>query len=260
MRNITRLFALAAFATFFSVVLNGQSDPAIPRAMPSNVVAQLQEKMENQPKITPQELADYGNERLAKVGFNYHVDPCDIESVKTETKFPLAEYGEVFHIYPFVGVGIKSAPIMAREPGDAPCGCWLELPVTKASTGYLQIVTDKGDVQIGKNNKLLTEIVELVDPTLKKTIRSWVVFQGGEPAGISKDGKNIYMELEIKDILIETAADGSLRFVPASSPDIITDHIDLTKFPKDPDNDYLGFRQFKKGKLKYTTKFSHVCT
>jgi hypothetical protein len=260
MTIVPRILAFLAFSVFISTNVKGQPGSQIPRAMPSDLIADVAKKKESEPKITPQQLADYANERLAAVGFNYHIDPCDIESNKTEIKFPLAEYGEVFHVYPFTGVGGKSAQLMAKEPGDAPCGCWLELPLTKASDRYLEVVTNKGVVQIGTENKFLVETVELVDPTLKKMLRKWLVFHGGEPAGISLDGKSVYMDLEIEEILVETAADGTLRFVPSSSPDIITKHVDLKTFPKDPENDYLGFRQFTKGKLKYTIKFSHVCT
>lgn len=261
MKVISVCSALVAIFFAFAPTIEAQSDtPYMPKVMPSTLLTELRAKQEAEPKITPHQLAVHANERLAAVGFDYHIDPCDVESTKTEIKFPLSEYNEVFHVYGLTGGDGTNIQFMAKEPGDAPCGCWLYLPIIKAANDRLQIVTDKGLVSISTKNKFLVEKVELVDPTLRKTIRSWYVHSGGEPAAVSADGKTVYMEFEIKELLIGTGPDGTLHFVPRTSADIITKYVDLKRFPKDPDNDYLGFRQFTKGEVKYTLKFSHVCT
>ncbi|HMO80178.1 MAG TPA: hypothetical protein PKD24_05255 [Pyrinomonadaceae bacterium] len=231
-----------------------------PRVLSSTLITDVLAKKEQNPEITPSELARFANERLKIVGLDHHVDPCDVGSVKTELGFPGAEYGEVFHVYRFADTTGASKEFLAREPGDAPCGCWLNLPLVKASTKFLEIVTDKGPIQIKTTDKLLLERVELMDNTLMRTIREWIVINGGEPAGISSDGKKVYMSTEIDELFIETAEDGSIAMVPRDQPDIITNYTDLKKFPKDPNNDYVGFRKFTKGKTTYTLKFSHVCT
>lgn len=261
MKVISVSFALIVLCLAVAPNIEAQSVRSdLPRVLPSTLLTELREKQEAEPDIAPQRLADHANERLAVLGFNYHIDPCDVESRKTEFKFPLTEYNEVFHVYPLTGGDGNNMQVMAKEPGDAPCGCSLDLPITRAANDQLQIVTDKGSVSISAKNKFLFEKVELVDATLRKTTRSWYVHSGVEPAAVSADGKTVYMDLEIESLLIGTSADGALRFVPRTSADIITKYVDLRRFPKDPDNDYLGFRQFTKGKVKYTLKFSHVCT
>jgi hypothetical protein len=243
----------------FALAASGQErEPPLPRIASSTVVADIEAKRLADRRITPQQLADFGNQRLKVVGFDFKTDPCDIESVRTEIGFPEAEYGEVFHIYPFQGDAGAKLELLAREPGDAPCGCWLDLPVRKAFKDRLEVITDKGAVEIGTKD-LLVETVQLMDASLRRLTREWMVSDGGAPVGISIDGKKIYMDAGVQGLFLETADDGNLRFVPRTSPDIITAHVDLKRFPKDPDNDYAGFRRFTKGKVVYNVKFSHIC-
>lgn len=248
---------LIAFGAFFGAF--GQLYEKLPKLIASPVVAETLERLGRKPAISARLLADFANSKLLSGGYEFEVDPCDIKSTETTLKYP-GDEGGVFHIYEMTDATGNARSFLAREPGDAPCGCWLHLPVVSITEKRMVLVSDKGTIEVERPNDLLVESVELVDRTLDKSLGTWVVPHGGPPDGISVDGKNLYIEIEKTGLFLEIARNGALRFVPGGSVAIITKFTDLKKFPKDPQNDYLGFRRFSNGRKTFTVKFSHVCT
>jgi hypothetical protein len=231
----------------------------LPKLMPSSLISDIEALAGRKPASTAGALAALANTKLATSGFEFETDPCDMESTPTTDKYP-GEYGGVYHVYKINEGPGKERSFLAREPGDAPCGCWLNLPVTAATQKRLVLVSDGGPFEIKPPKKLLLEEAMLVDASLRKVVRTWVVPNGGPPDGISTDGKKLYIAIEKTPLLLEIADTGMLRFIPRKTPAVITKFTDLTKYPKDRQNDYLGFRRFTKGKIIFTIKFSNVCT
>ncbi|HYP50926.1 MAG TPA: hypothetical protein VEQ34_08305, partial [Pyrinomonadaceae bacterium] len=56
----------------------------LPQITPSTVVEDLAARKQRNPKISAQELADYGNELLKQQGFNFYFDTCDIAEVNDQ--------------------------------------------------------------------------------------------------------------------------------------------------------------------------------
>lgn len=231
------------------------STNSLPKLVPSSLISDVEERAGKKPAITADALAEFANKRLAVNGFEFETDPCDIESTATKNKYP-GEYGGVYHVYKIN----EKQSFMARELGDAPCGCWLNLPLKAASRNSLVLVSDSGTFEIKPPKKLLLQEAMLVDGSLRKTVRTWILPRGGAPDGISSNGKSIYIAIEKTPLFLEITDKGTLRFVPRKTAIAITKFTDLKKFPKDPKNDYLGFRRFTNGKVTFTIKFSHVCT
>ena len=230
----------------------------LPKVLPSLLVKDVNARSTSNPKIEASELAAYANGKLKQNGYGFEVDPCDLKTETTKISFP-GDDGGVFHIYRLKNSAGGYESFMAREPGDAPCGCWLNLPVTKAGKSVLNIVADKSVLSVQTPKDLIIEDVELVDISLRKIVRKWLVPQGGGPDAISTDGLKLYFETGIDALYIEITEDGSLQFVPKSSLTIISKHTDLKKFPHDPNNAYLSFRKFSNGKRLLIVKFSEVC-
>lgn len=240
-------------------VLSQISNNSLPKLVPSSLISDIEERAGKKPAITANALADFANKKLATSGFEFETDPCDMESTATTDKYP-GEYGGVYHVYKINENPGNERSFLAREPGDAPCGCWLNLPLTTATQKRLVLVSDGGFFEIKPPKKLLLEEAMLVDGSLRKIVRTWIVPNGGPPDGISVDGKKLYIAIEKTPLLLEIAQTGTLRFIPRKTAAVITKFTDLKKFPKDPENDYLGFRRFTNGKVTLTIKFSHVCT
>jgi hypothetical protein len=230
----------------------------LPSVLPAAIEAHIAELMQRQPALSPEDLAIKANERMATVGFDYDFDPCDLKTRPTNRTFP-GEEGGVYHAYDLIGTNGKKVSILAREPGDAPCGCWVQFPIHSITRQAMIIVTSSGTQNVVMPKGLLFEEITLVDKTLKRSVRNWVVPSGGPPVGISKDGTKLYFEIGETPLYLEISARGKLMIVPKGAKGMITSFTDLTKFPKDRNNDYLGYRRFNAARTAMTVKFSHVC-
>ena len=230
----------------------------LPSVLPAAIEAHIAELMQKQPGLSPEDLANMANETMATVGFDYEFDPCDLKTRSTNRVYPREE-GGFYHAYDLIGGNGKKVAILAREPGDAPCGCWVQFPIRSITRQAMSIVTSSGTQNVVMPKGLLFEEITLVDKTLKRSVRNWVVPSGGPPAGISKDGIKLYFEIDETPVYLEISARGKLMIVPKGAKGMITSFTDLTKFPKDPNNAYLGYRRFNAGRTAMTVKFSHVC-
>ena len=229
----------------------------LPKVMHSILLSDLQTRAQAEPKISAKELAAYANNKLAEIGYAYSFDPCDVESAATKIKYPTDNDDDFFHVYNTVDVTGKKLSFLASQPYDAPCGCSIDLPITSATPMRLAIVAQERRLEIAIPAKLLFEEIELVDASMRKTIRRWVIPDGGPPDAISIDGRKIYMQIESTPLYLEVPPNGTLKIVPRNSLGLIRTFTDLKRYPKDPNNAYLGFRRFSNGKIY---KFSWPCT
>ncbi|HVF48074.1 MAG TPA: hypothetical protein VNA17_10945 [Pyrinomonadaceae bacterium] len=251
------MVVIVSFANAFSQTEVG----AIPKLMPSTLAADIQARVKSAQNISVPKLAEFANKTLASKGFEFIVDPCDAKTTATKIEYPdKYEHTLYFHSYDFLDVAGKKIGILASEPSDAPCGCWLPLPLTFATSKHITLASNNGPIQVRTPELFLLEKVELVDRSLRKTSSTWIFPRGGPPDAISSDGRKLYMEIEDAPLYLEISPDGALRFVSRTAPGIIKRFIDLEKFPNDPDNAYLGYRRFSSGRKTFTYKFSHTCT
>ena len=250
------LLAIAAISNGYSQA----SYEGLQKITPSSLLDDVQARAKQAPKLSPPVLADFANKKLAVSGFEFEFDPCDAQSTATKIKYPAEFDGSVYHIYDGVDRVGSTRQFLASQPEDAPCGCWINLPLTAATSKGIVVVSNKGPLEIRPPDKFLFEENQLMDVTLRKSKTKWLVPDGGPPDAISVDGRRLYRRIAETPLFLEIADVGTLKFVPSSSPGIITRFTDLKKFPKDPNNDYLGFRRFSGGGKVYTVKFSHICT
>lgn len=256
-----RVFWTAAISALLITAAIGQKNyDNIPVVLAPDIVQEIQEYATKNPKVSTTALGEFANQKLKVNGYNFGVDPCDMKTKPTTMAFPGGYDNEKFHIYTVTDIRGKSIKFLAREPGDAPCGCYLDLPLKAITSKRAVVATKNAELVIKTPNNILFEQMELADATLRKTTRMWIVPDGGPPDGISADGTKLYVDVEDTPLFLEIGLDGVLKFVPRTAPDIIKKFVDLKKFPRDRNNDYLGFRRFTNGKRTFTIKFSHVCT
>ena len=221
----------------------------------SNLEKEMMKVKEKNPKISAGKLADYGNKLLAVRGFDFSF-AADAESDLGTTEVDSKEY----EIYKFKKTDGSELKFATNEHGSHPCGTWTGLAVTKLSEKQLTIVADQKFYDVLMPQKLIFDEIELVGKNLKTKIRRWLTPLDAMPEAISKDGKTIYIPTEFDEIFLGISDDGSLRFVSSQNPNLIKNNTDLKNFPKEKDNDYLGYKRFGKGRQSFIVKFSYPCT
>lgn len=221
---------------------------------PSDILDELRKRAAEQPKLKPTELADFGNRLLPEKGYNFTLDPSEFKNV-IDNKYDLFE---------LTG---KQTTFQLQEPEGSPCFDVLKLPVEKINTETMVVVSDGIKYALKRPKTFYTEQFALVDSTLKKVIREWAAPIDATPAGISKDGKNVYVEfdfsdndyeqeLQIPSLLIEISEQGVIRFIARDDPRIKRGK-ELEGYPTIGE---ISYRKFNTGKQHYIVRFSYPCT
>lgn len=220
----------------------------VPSIASPDVEQQMLKRREADSSIRPSELAKFGNSIAAKAGFSFSFAPDGFIEQGANARYDLTlADGRKFRI-------------LAPLPGEHPCGIYTEFPIAGATASLLTLVVDGREFNVTRPKKFGMDEVTLVDSSLKRTLRKWVVPMDSSPIAISQDGTKIYVNSAVDDVFIEVDARGRLSFVAKGAELMIVKNNDLTRFPREKDNDYLGYRRFKSGNKSYTVKFSHPCT
>lgn len=218
------------------------------------IFEQLEQRKATNRSINAEGLAEVANGFAREQGFPFGFDPANFrERVRTVR-------GKRTAYYDLVGVNGRRLRFAAPERGDHPCGTHTEFPVRRLSGSTFDLVSGGKTYPTRIPKQFVTDQIELVDATLKRSLAKWLVPMDSTPVGISRDARRIYLSTEMDQLLLEIDASGNLRYVAARSPQIIRDGVDLKRFPKDKKNDYLGFRRFRSGRTTHFVKFSHPCT
>lgn len=233
---------------------------------PSEISKKLKQKIDENPQISTAELVEFGNNLIKTYGYDFSFYTCVIaEANKTSEA---TDYSETFTPFDYELKDVKgkklSFQIMSKEWGH-PCGCNFEIPVLKVGEKEMTVIANGKPYELQRPKDFYLEEVELVDKNLKKTSRKWFNAFDMPPVGISIDGTKIYVEtgydnFNIQNILLEISENGEFKFVSYDNPNIIKDAEQILDFPKDPNNSYLGYLNFKSGNKSYILKYSNPCT
>ncbi len=222
----------------------------------SKIIERMKERKEKIPKISSNDLAEFGNALLTKNGFDFSFAAEQGEVLISDVDVD----GDDFEIYKFVQIADGKPRLFAtRAHGSHPCGTWSGLTVTKLNVSQMTIAADGKFYPVALPKELIFDDIELVEKNLKKPIRRWLTPLDATPEAISKNGKIIYVSTELGEILLGIGADGTLSFVAADDRRLVKQNIELKNYPKDPENDYLGFKKFSAGKQNFFLKFSYPC-
>ncbi|MCA1622321.1 MAG: hypothetical protein LC768_01175 [Acidobacteria bacterium] len=234
-----------------------------PIIKPSKVIEDLLGKKKENPKISAKELSEFGNELIKKDGYNFGFNVCEIAKANNLNEGDF--YSETFRPFNYKLENLKGEKItfqIMNKIFGHPCGCVFDIPVTQLSYSEMTVVVGKKQVKLKRPKEFYSEEIELVDKTLKKKIRNWSIpseLLVGEidNLGISKDGAKIYFHTEVEELDLEISEDGTFKLVTTDNEGKISKGEELKNFPKDPQNDYLGYKRFTNG---FIAKFSYPCT
>ena len=208
------------------------------------------------PGVSSSEFKRYGTSAISEKGYEFTfsaeqgstlINNVDVDS-------------DAFEIYKFTQLNGKTQLFATQEHGSHPCGTFTGLTVTNLSEKLLTILADGKLYRVKMPKDLIFDDIILVEKNLKTPIRRWLTPLDAMPEAISNDGKTIYISTEIEELLLGITDNGSLNFISATDKNIIKRNIEIKNFPKDPENDYLGYKKFSNGKQNFFVKFSYPCT
>ena len=241
----------------------------VPRLRPSNILDDLRKRAGQQPRPAPRELAEYANGLLARKGFDYRFDACEtFKSTKPverdETKQPATV------VYPYRltredGGGAALFHLVSEDYGDGGlCGeCFFSIPALRVTKREMLVVADGGRYRLRRPAGFVLDEAHLVDRTLRRVLRTWQLPFQTIPAGISPDGRLLYLSFYddsgLDGLVLEVSEGGTLRFVV--SGEVVKHEGEWLKdHPKDPQNAYLSFMRFRSGGRSHVVRFSGPCT
>jgi hypothetical protein len=99
---------------------------------------------------------------------------------------------------------------------------------------------------------------------MKRVLRSWHLPFQAIPAGLSTDGRRLYVDFyegEGPDdlLLLELSEDGRARFRPRAGTELGRDEW-VTGRPGNPQDAYEGYKRFRVGGRTHVVRFTGPCT
>jgi hypothetical protein len=230
---------------------------------PSNVLAEVSERATQTPSLTPVELAAYGNDLIAKRGFDYRFDTCDILNQRDRTRSASAEIRRDYQMT-LTDRGKRTFSFTIQNPNESLCGeCWSSIPSLQVTNKKIDLIAEGKRYRVRRPRSFILDEAHLVDKTLKKVLRTWQMPYQAVPAGISADGTKLYLNFYpdngLDHLVLEVSENGPPQFreravIESSEGKFLENH------PKDPTNAYLSFMSFQVGEKTYRLKFSAPCT
>ncbi|HEX6622427.1 MAG TPA: hypothetical protein VF064_01850 [Pyrinomonadaceae bacterium] len=239
----------------------------VPRLRPSNILDDLRKRAEGQPRPAPRELAAHANDLLARKGFDYRFDACEMfASAKPVERDETEQPATVVYPYRLTRED-GGGPILFHLVGEADgsmCGeCYFPLPALRVTKREMFVVADGVRYRLRRPTGFMLDEAHLVDSTLRRVLRTWQMPFQTIPAGISPDGKLLYLsfydDTGLGDLVLEVSEGGTPRF--AVRKDVIEGEGEwIEDHPKDPKNAYLSFMRFRSGGRSHVVRFSGPCT
>jgi hypothetical protein len=210
------------------------------------------------------ELAAYANELVAKRGFDYYFDVCDIIPKAKRNRGSPAQAIEQPHKLTLLDGTKREFNFKIPDLGEGLCGeCWSYVPIAHITKKQMTLVVEGMQYRIRRPKSFLLDEAELVDETRKRVLRTWQMPFGTIPSGISPDGTKLYLESydqhAVEGLLLELSESGHLKF--RSREDVqLQGKGEWLEHPEDPLNAYLSFMRFKVVNKSYIIRFSAPCT
>ena len=236
--------------------------PRVVKVSPSNILSDIADRKKKQPGITSKELAAYANELLEKKGFDYEFDACDLLSAR-DRKSTTPSFHKRYNVSLTGGQKLR-LDFDVLNPEESMCGeCWVHIPSRQVTEHEMHLTAEGKSYRVRRTPAFSLDEAQLVDSSLKKVLRKWVVPFQIVPTGISADGTKLYLEHWSQDpadgLVLELSEDGRLAFRERAGLEL-KEGTWIEDFPKDPNNAYLSYMKFEVGNKTYIIRFTAPCT
>ena len=189
---------------------------------PSNVLTEVSERARQSPSLTPAELAAYGNDLVAKTGFDYRFDLCDILNHRRDQTHN-ATSAEILHNYQMTLIDgpRRNFKLTIENPNEGLCGeCWSSIPSFRVTNKEMTLIAEGERYRVRRPSSFYLDDVQLVDETLKKVLRTWQMPYQAVPTGISADGTKLYIDFytgnDLDHLVLELSENGPPQFRESS--------------------------------------------
>jgi hypothetical protein len=260
MKMVSALLAFVFFAG--GLIGNGsaQMGKAPIRIVPSKLTDDVQKKLTAEPKIKPAALAKYANGLLAKKGLDFQFDLCEFIKRNNPTRSPRTKLST----YKLPMKQTDGSPITFETPNsnqqEGMCGeCFFSIPATKVTTQEIELVVGGKKYLLVRPRSFSLDEMSLVDQSMKRVLRTWLVPDQGEPLSVSSDGTKLYLQTGIESLILEVSESSSLRFLARDEVKLPKGE-NVAKHPTDPKNAYLSFMRFRFGPRSLVIRYSEPCT
>ena len=178
----------------------------------SNVVGEVSERARQSPALSPVDLAAYGNDLIAKKGFDYDFDLCDLLNERERNQNSAANVVRSHQLSSESG-GKLTFRFTIANPYESLCGeCWSSIPLLQVTDKEMVLIAEGNRYRVKRSAPFLLDEVQLVDATLKKVSRTWQLPYQAVPVGISPDGTKLYVDFykgyNLDDLVLEVSENG----------------------------------------------------
>ena len=107
----------------------------------SNIISEVSERAKRSPSLTPVKLAAYGNDLIARKGFDYRFDICDILNHRDPTSSSPAQFVHNYQMTLTEG-GKLTFRFAIENPYDSLCGeCWASIPNLQVTNKEMVLIS-----------------------------------------------------------------------------------------------------------------------
>ncbi len=250
------------------VAAEGQSQ--LPTLKPSHLLDEVKRRKALRPALSAAGLARYANDLLARGGFDYDFDVCDLFPPQVPPRpgggiRPDGTWTPITLEHRLTradgrGVDFK---IVADDRGGMCTECFMTVAALRVTKDEMTLVAGGVTYELKRPPAFNLDEAHLVDESMQKVLRTWQLPYQTIPAGVSPDGKSLYLsfyeDAGLGELVLEISDDGRPRFraadeVSARGGEWVEEH------PTDPSNDYLSFMRFRAGGRTHVIRFSGPCT
>ncbi|MBI4749693.1 MAG: hypothetical protein HY774_14490 [Acidobacteria bacterium] len=258
------ILGLAYFGFGIQPTFSGTLQITKLKVAPRSTMDLVQAKATGKNKLNPADLVEYANTLIQTEGFTYEFDGWRMVENQNKKSSVTSIKGSSKKLVTYQATQKSGAPIkleMKFDPDPTTSLCdeqFFPISCSNVTKQEIHLLHQGQTYTIKRNQDFFFEEVALLDPTLKKVQRTWVMPFQAVPVGISPDQTKVYLECEVDNLLLELSESG-IAFRLKSSVKL-TPGQGLENPPTDAENEFLSFLKFKHGKQVSILRFSGPCT
>lgn len=249
-----------------AVAAEGQSQ--LPTLKPSNVLDAVRLRKSQAPRLSASGLARYGNELLARRGFDYDFDACELptpDGLKERGLRPDGTWTQVTLEHRMTRTDGRDVTfkLVGDDRGGMCAECFHTVPALRVTKGEMMVVADGVTYTLKRPASFKLAEADLVADDLKTVLRTWQLPYQTIPAGVSPDGRTLYLsfyeDAGLDELVLEIKEDGRPLFRAAREAGAKGGEW-ATGPPRESLDDYLSVMRFRAGGRTHLVRFSDPCT